>query len=213
MSMPLRKLSALSFSSLPAVILMTLSAAATAGEPLALGASAPMADAKLKDAATGKDVSIAGVKGSKGTLVVFTCNGCPFAKAWEERIVTLGNTYGKKGIGVLLVNANDPGKGANETSEAMAARAKERQMAFPYAVDATSAVAKAFGATKTPEAFVFDKAGKLVYRGTVDDNHEDTAAVKQHFLKDALDAVVAGKAPAPAETKSVGCGIKFRKVS
>jgi peroxiredoxin len=197
-----------------ALATFALSAPAFAQDkPLAIGATAPMADTKMQDPVSGKEVTLNGLKGKKGTLVVFTCNHCPYAKAWEQRIVELGNTYQAKGIGVVLVNSNDPGVNAGDSPEATGARAKERGMKFPYAIDATSGIAKAFGATKTPEAFLFDKGGKLVYHGTIDDNHEEPTKVAKRFLKDALDAVVAGKAPAVSETKSMGCGIKFRKVS
>ena len=188
------------------------SARADMGKPLALGATAPLATAKMKNA-DGKQVSIADVKGAKGTLVVFTCNNCPFAKAWEERIVDLGNSYSKKGVGVLLVNANDPTIADHDSYELIQARAKERGMKFPYAVDEGSAVARAFGASVTPEAFLFDKSGKLVYHGTIDDNHQQPDKVTKHYLKDALDAVLTNKAPPTAETKSMGCSIKFKKVS
>jgi peroxiredoxin len=187
-------------------------ARADSGKPLALGTTAPLASAKMKSA-DGKLVSIADVKGPKGTLVVFTCNGCPYARAWEERIVALGNTYSKKGVGVLLVNANDPGIAGADTFDKIQARASDRGMQFPYAVDEGSGVARAFGASVTPEAFLFDKGGKLVYHGTVDDNHQEPGKVEKRYLKDALDAVLAGKAPPVAETKSMGCGIKFKKVS
>jgi peroxiredoxin len=187
-------------------------ARADGGKPLALGATAPLPTAKLKSA-DGKSVSIAEVKGSKGTLVVFTCNNCPFARAWEERIVTLGNSYSKKGVGVLLANANDPNIAKADTFDLIQARAKDRGMQFPYAVDEGSALARAFGASVTPEAFLFDKAGKLVYHGTIDDNHQDADKASKHYLKDALDAVVTGKAPPVGETKSMGCGIKFKKES
>jgi peroxiredoxin len=92
----------------------------------------------------------------------------------------------------------------------MQARAKERGFAFPYVVDATSDVARAFGAARTPEVFLFDKEGKLVYHGAVDDNGQDAAKVDKAYLKDALDAVAGGKAVPVAETKSIGCSIKFR---
>ena len=92
----------------------------------------------------------------------------------------------------------------------MQARAKSLGLQVPYVVDETSAVAKAFGASVTPEAFLFDAGGKLAYHGTVDDNHRDADKVQKRYLKDALDAVVAGKAPAVPETKGLGCGIKFR---
>jgi peroxiredoxin len=185
-------------------------ARADIGKPLALGATAPLATTKMKSA-DGKVVSIAGAKGPRGTLVVFTCNGCPYARAWEERIVDLGNSYSKKGVGVLLVNANDPRITSIDTFDQIQTRAKERGMQFPYAVDQDSGLARAFGASVTPEAFLFDKAGKLVYHGTIDDNHQQPDQVTKHYLKDALDAVITGKAPPVTETKSMGCGIKFRK--
>ena len=198
-----------------AIALATVALCASASTALAqgakslpLGSKAPMTDTKLKNAADGKDVTLASVAGKKGTLAVFTCNNCPFAKAWEERIVALGNGYAKKGVGVILINAN---KG--ESAAEMQARAKERGMEFPYAVDDKGLVARAFGAQKTPEAYLFDKDGKLVYHGTIDDNHEEPAKAQKHYLKDALEAVVNGKAPPQPETKSMGCGIKFPKVS
>jgi peroxiredoxin len=200
---------------LSTIVITGTAGAAHAGEaqPLALGAKAPLADAKLKNATDGKEISLAQAAGKKGTLVVFTCNNCPFAKAWEERIVELGNTYAKKGIGVVLINSNSPSVSKGDTFEEMQKRAKERGMQVAYAADAQSTVARAFGASRTPEAFLFDKDGKLAYHGTIDDNHEEPTKVAKRYLRDALDAVVAGKAPALPETKSLGCGIKFPKVS
>jgi peroxiredoxin len=186
--------------------------AAEGATALALGSKAPLATTKMKNV-DGRMLAIADVTGKAGTLVVFTCNHCPFAKAWEERIVELANTYSKQGIGVILINANDPTKYAEDGSAEMQAHAKARGLQAPYVIDDTSAVARAFGATVTPEAFLFDKGGKLAYHGTVDDNHKDPAGVKSRYLKDALDAVAAGKAPTQPETKSLGCGIKFRPVS
>jgi len=180
-----------------------------AGGPLAIGASIPMADVKMKGV-DGKELAIADVRKDQGTLVVFTCNHCPFAKMWETRIVELGNTYAAKGIGVIAVNANDPKVAEEDSFEVMQARAKERGMQFPYVVDATSNLARAFGATRTPEAFLFDKSGKLVYHGAIDDNGQEPAKVESPYLKNALEAVVAGKDVAVKETKSIGCGIKFR---
>jgi peroxiredoxin len=180
-----------------------------AGGALSIGASIPMADVKMKNV-DGKELAIADVKKTGGTLVVFTCNHCPFAKAWETRIVELGNTYSAKGIGVIAVNANDPKVADQDSFEVMQQRAKERGMNYPYVVDATSNLARAFGATRTPEAFLFDKDGKLVYHGTIDDNAEEPTKVEARYLKNALDAVVNGAKVPVAETKSIGCGIKFR---
>jgi peroxiredoxin len=196
-----------------AFVLLAHAASAEEAKPLGLGATAPLATTKLKDPSDGKAVTIADARGPKGTLVVFTANNCPFAKAWEGRIVELANAYSKKGIGVLLVNANDPGISKSDTAELVKARHTERAMAVPYVIDESQTVARAFGASVTPEAFLFDKAGKLVYHGTVDDNSREPEKVTKRYLKDALEAVTAGKAPPVGETKGIGCGIKYKKVS
>lgn len=192
-----------------ALAALSTTAALAAAEDLAIGSPAPMADARLKNV-DGKEVSIASVKGSKGTLVVFTCNHCPWAKAWENRIAELANTYSKKGIGVVLINPNDPAAFPEDDFDGTVARAKQLKLKVPYAVDATSDVARAFGATRTPEAYLFDKSGKLVYHGTIDDNARDPAKVTARYLKDALDATLAGKPVPLAETRALGCGIKYR---
>lgn len=201
------------------VYLMTLGVAALAcasllfaaeeAKSLALGSSAPMADQKMKNV-DGREVSLADVCGEKGTLVIFTCNACPWAKAWEDRIVALGNEYAAKGVGVIAINSNDPAKVADDGYEGMQQRAKDKKFAFPYVVDATSGVARAFGAARTPEIFLFDAAGKLAYHGTIDDNAQEPAKVEARYLRDALEAVAAGREVALKETKALGCGIKFR---
>ena len=193
---------------IPALLCLAVSSAA-AGGPLPIGATIPMTDVAMKNV-DGKDVTLKSVMQPAGILVVFTCNHCPFAKRWESRIVELGNTYAAQGVGVVAINANDPKTYPDDSFEAMQARAKEKGMAFPYVVDATSDVARAFKATKTPEVFLFDKDGKLVYHGAVDDNGEEPAKVQRAYLKEALEAVVAGKEVVVKETKSIGCGIKFR---
>jgi peroxiredoxin len=200
-----------SMASVGAVAILVGAGAARAGDGIAIGSPVPAAAAKTKmKNVDGKLVSIADVSGKTGTLVVFTCNHCPFAKDWEQRIVELGNSYAGRGIGVVLVNANDPAMHPDDGYTEMQARAKSRGMKMPYVVDETSAVARAFGASVTPEAFLFDKAGKLAYHGTIDDNRKEPDKVSAHYLKDALEAVVAGKKPPVAETKGLGCGIKFR---
>ncbi len=176
---------------------------------LVLGSTVPMADAAMKGI-DGKSLTIAKAAGKKGTLVVFTCNACPWVKNWETRISEVGNAAHKAGIGVIAINSNDPSKNAEDGYDEMKKRAKKLGIKFPYVVDATSDVARAFGATRTPEAFLFDAEGKLVYHGTIDDSPRDPAAVKDAYLKQAVDAVVAGQVVPLAETKSLGCTIKFR---
>lgn len=172
------------------------------------GAAIPDRDVKMKNV-DGRELSIADVAGAKGTLVVFTCNHCPWAKAWETRIAALGNTYAQRGVGVIAINSNDPASYADDSFEAMVKRAKERDFKFPYVVDKGSTVAKAFGAERTPEAFLFNADGTLVYHGTIDDNADDAGAVKAHYLRDALESVATGQPVAVKETKALGCGIKF----
>jgi peroxiredoxin len=179
---------------------------------LALGATAPVATVRMKSV-DGRELTIADAKGEKGTLVIFTCNHCPWVKAWETRIAELGNASQAKGIGVIAINSNDPAAYPEDSFDEMQKRAKDRGMRYPYVVDATSEVARAFGASHTPEIFLFGKDGKLAYKGAVDDNAKEPEKVKEHFLADALEAVAAGKAPAMAETKALGCSIKYRKSS
>ncbi len=203
-------------SSVFALSLAAAAALATApaarAEGIALGDLAPMATEPMKNV-DGKTVTLESVKGAKGTLVVFTCNHCPWAQAWETRIIELGNTYKKKGVGAIAINSNDPEAYPEDGFADMQKRAKQRKIAYPYVVDETSAVAVAFGASHTPEAFVFDADGKLVYHGGIDDNAKKPREVKERWLKNALDAVVAGKGVPMAETKAFGCGIKFRKTA
>ena len=175
---------------------------------LDLGATAPKADVKMKSV-DGKEVSLAEIAGKQGTLVIFTCNHCPWAKAWQDRIAKLGNDYAKRGVGVIAINANDPKANADDGYDGMVARAKALNLQFPYVVDSRSVVAKAFGAERTPEAFVFDAQGKLVYHGTIDDNAENADQVKQAYLANALEAVATGKPVETKETKALGCTIKF----
>ena len=182
---------------------------APARAQLAIGDAVPMKDVKMTGV-DGKSVTLADVAGKKGTLVVFTCNHCPWAKMWQTRVTEIGNAAGKAGIGMVAINANDPAEYPEDNMDGMKQRAKQLGIKFPYVVDASSDVARAFGATRTPEAFLFDAEGKLVYHGTIDDSPKDATAVKDAWLKDAVNAVSTGKTVTTAETKAMGCSIKFR---
>ena len=187
---------------------------ATAAEPrpaLPLGAPMPSAAATVKmKNVDGKPASIRDVAGQKGTLVVFTCNHCPYAKAWEKRVAELANRGSQQGIGAILINPNDPTTYPEDGFAEMQARARSLDLRVPYVVDDTSDVARAFGASVTPEAFLFAADGKLAYHGTIDDNRADPDRVTAPYLRDALAAVAAGRAPKTKATKSLGCSIKFR---
>ena len=182
---------------------------AAAPAALKLGKAAPSTAVKMKNV-DGKRLSIAEVKGEKGTLVVFTCNHCPFVIAWEDRMVALANEYAKKGVGVIFVNPNDPTRKPQDGFENMQKRAKTKGMAFPYVVDEGSVVARAFGAARTPECFLFDAKMKLVYHGAVDDNSRSPDRVTKRYLSDALAALVAGETSKEKVTRAPGCSIKWR---
>ncbi len=178
-------------------------------EPLELGTPWVRASTPLVGF-DGQQVALQSVRKERGTLVIFTCNHCPWARRWEERIVALGNEYGEKGVGVVAINPNDPSVYQDDSLAAMKARAEATGMKFPYVSDPGSQVARAFGASKTPEIFLFDQENKLVYYGAVDDNAESPAQVKAHYLKDALTALTEGRPIPLARTKAFGCSIKFK---
>lgn len=204
--------SALLLGSLAALATAQNGAAPSAPSALALGASAPMSDIAMQNI-DGKPLTIAKAAGKKGTLVMFICNHCPYVKAWQPRIAEIGNAAMKQGIGVIAINSNDPEAYPEDAFAEMAPRAKSVGYRFPYVVDATSAVAREFGATRTPEIFLFDAKGKLVYHGAIDDNAQHADQVTQRWLNDAVTAVASGKPVTTAESKALGCGIKFRAVA
>ncbi len=173
-----------------------------------IGDTAPMLDEAMRNVDESQ-VSIRSVAQEHGTLVVFTCNHCPYSRAWEQRIAELGNTYMQRGVGVIAINSNDPAMFAIDDFAPMQERAASLGMNFPYVVDSTSDVARAFDAQKTPEVYLLDADMRLVYRGAVDDNTE-AGDVQRHFLRDALDALIEGRPIDPAETRAIGCSIKFR---
>lgn len=142
--------------------------------------------------------------------VVFTCNHCPYAQAWEGRLVDIQSDYADRGAQLVAISSNDAGRYPADGFPEMKRRAEERGFNFPYLYDESQEVARAYGAERTPEVFLFDRAGTLRYHGTVDDNYDDPSAVRANYLRDAIDAVLDGREPAPAETRPVGCTIKWK---
>ena len=173
-----------------------------------------VADFTVKNTVTGKPVSLYSLPGAtKGAIVVFTCNHCPFAKKYEQRIIDIDKKYASKGFPVLAISSNDPSIAPEDAPALLASRAKEKGYGFPYGYDETQAVAHTFGATKTPHAFLVAKeGGKWVvkYIGAIDDNTDEPENVKTPYLANAIDAVLAGKAVAVTETKAIGCTIKWK---
>lgn len=185
---------------------------AKAPQHLQPGSSLPegAADMPLKNI-DGKTVTLAGAKGAKGSLIFFTCNHCPYVKAWQDRMVRLGNQAIEQGYGVIAVNPNDPAIVPGDSLDAMKELATSKGYKFPYASDEAGRLAKLFGASRTPEVFLIDASGKVAYHGAIDDNSESAEGVKERWLRDALEAVAAGKELAVKDTKAIGCSIKFPK--
>lgn len=148
--------------------------------------------------------------GAKVLGVIFHCNHCPYAQAWEGRLIQAQRDYAARGAQFVLINANDPVKYPADSFEQMQQRAREKQYPFPYLFDDTQEVARQYGATRTPEIFLFDAQRVLRYHGAPDDNYEDPRAVRQPYLRDAIEALLAGKTPPVTETKPVGCSIKWK---
>jgi hypothetical protein len=144
------------------------------------------------------------------TAVVFTCNHCPYALAWHERILDVARDYSDRGVRFLLVNPNDDERYPTDSHEAMKERvAADGGWPLPYLRDETQEVARAYGARTTPDVFVFDSEGRLRYRGAPDSDYRDPSQGAA-WLREALDAVLAGEEPARAETEPVGCSIKWK---
>lgn len=142
--------------------------------------------------------------------VVFTCNHCPYARAWEDRLIDIQADYADRGVQLVAISANDANKYPADSLPRMKERSEEKGFNFPYLYDESQEVARAYGAERTPEIFLFDKGGTLRYHGTVDDNYDDPAAVRNYYFRDALEAVLEGRHPLTAETVPVGCTIKWK---
>ena len=168
-------------------------------------------DFSLKNV-NGKTVSMRADKNAKGFIVTFTCNECPYAKLYEDRLIALHNKYAPQGYPVIAINPNDPTASPDDSFELMQKRAKEKAFPFPYLTDAGQKITKAYGATRTPHLYILNREeGNLVVRyiGALDDNSRDEAAVTKRYAEAALEALLAGQPVATTTTKAVGCTIKW----
>ncbi|MBA3972066.1 MAG: thioredoxin family protein [Bacteroidetes bacterium] len=193
-------MAALVFLTATAFTLATISPELEIGKPL------PGADVKMMDV-SGKEITLSEAKSENGILVIFSCNTCPYVKLSESRIKEVAQLAKANKIGVVLVNSNEAQRADEDSLDAMKKYAVAQGYNFSYVLDKNSTVANAFGATRTPHVFLFDKKG-LAYRGAIDDNIKDSKDAKEHFLKDAIIAIGAGKAVKTNSSKSVGCSIK-----
>jgi thioredoxin-related protein len=179
----------------------------TVSDPLPLGSNMPKAENTLKDI-SGKDITLKSALKENGLLVMFSCNTCPVVINNQARTKEICEFATKKDIGVVLLNSNEANRKNSESLTAMQQYAKQQGYGWYYAEDKNNELADAFGATRTPECFLFDKNGKLVYHGAIDDSPSDAASVNRNHLKEAMNEVLAGKEVSVKQSKSVGCSIK-----
>ena len=168
-------------------------------------------DFKLKNV-DGKMVSLSDYKDAKGFIITFTCNHCPFAVAYQDRIIALHNKYAPLGYPVVAINPNDKTKSPEDSYDEMIVRAKEKQFPFVYLYDESQEVAKAYGAMRTPHMYILKKEGNdlmVKYVGAIDDNADDASMVTKKYLENAMDEILTGKEVTTNSTKAIGCTIKW----
>lgn len=161
-----------------------------------------------------KTVSLHDYANKEGVIVVFTCNHCPYAKAYETRIMELDAKFAQLGYPVLAINPNDPVREPEDAPAEMKRQSEEKGYTFPYLFDATQEVARTFGATKTPHVYLLKNTFGIFtveYIGAIDDNTDDPAAVKIRYVEDAISALQKGEKPAVTFTKAIGCTIKWKQ--
>ena len=173
---------------------------------LALGAEAPPFDLPGVD---GRNHALSDYGDATALALVWSCNHCPYVQAWEGRMRQIQADYADRGVRLVAINSNDAQRYPEDSFEAMRDRARAEGFNFDYLHDEDQTVARAYGPERTPEVFLFDRDRRLVYHGAIDDAR-DEQAVRQHHLRAALDAVLAGGTPPVAETPAVGCSVKWR---
>jgi len=174
---------------------------------LPIGAAMPKAEVKMKDV-SGKEVTLRDAAKKNGLLVMFSCNTCPYVIKNQQRTTEVANYANTKDIGIILVNSNEGQRSDDDSYAAMQQYAKKHGYKWNYVLDENSVLADAFGAKKTPECYLFNKAGKLVYHGAIDDNPSNESAVSRKHLKEAMDQLLKGEEISVKTSKSVGCSIK-----
>lgn len=207
------------FTAIAAVVLAFAFIAASSVEHHSLNKNETAAGYKIGDAATdfklknvdGKLVSLSDYKTAKGFIVIFTCNECPYAKGYENRIIALDAKYKKQGYPVIAINPSDPVKQPSDALALMQKRAKEKGFTFPYLVDEGQAIYPQYGAQRTPHVFLLQKDGDkniVRYIGAIDNNHEDETDASEKYVEKAVNALLTNKKIAVETTVAVGCGIK-----
>lgn len=192
------------------VMLAAMSAFTTAPEGLPIGADMPKADVKMKDV-SGALVSLKEAATANGLLVMFSCNTCPYVIKNQGRTKAICSFAKEQGLGVIVLNSNEGGRSNGESLAEMQAYASQQNYKWYYALDSDNVLADAFGANRTPECFLFNKNGKLVYHGAIDDSPADIGQVKRTHLKQAITEMMQGSDVSVKESRSVGCSIRRKE--
>ena len=190
---------------LPILLLVVATAAFVAAPGVRVGDTAPAFELKSTE---GELVSFDSYPDAKGYVVTFTCNTCPYAVLYEDRLIDFHQRYAPRGWPVIAINPNDPVAQPDDTFEKMRAKAAAKDFPFAYLVDEGQGTYPAYGATKTPHIFLVDQHRQVRYIGALDDNARDPGAVKTRYVEDAIRAIEAGREPAVTTTRAIGCSIK-----
>lgn len=187
--------------------LVLMSSSAYNQDELKIGSKAPMIDHKLADI-SGRSLTLGEVAQENGLLVMFSCNTCPWVNKWEDRYPDISRMVKANKIGMIALNPNEDYRERGDGMDDMIKRARKAGYDFPYALDKDHQIADAFGATRTPQVFLFNSEMILVYAGAIDDNANDASSVKDYYIKDAIDQLISGEKLTRPNTKSLGCTIK-----
>ena len=161
----------------------------------------------------GKMISLGSNKSVKGYILVFTCNTCPYAQMYEDRIIELHNKYASQGYPVLAIQPNDVTKSPGDSFDNMKTRAQQKSFPFPYLIDETQEVTKTYGATNTPHVYILNKLSegnfRVEYIGAIDNNSRNASAASKHYVQEAVESLLSGNEITSKSTKAIGCGIKW----
>ncbi|GAB5408736.1 MAG: thioredoxin family protein [Balneolaceae bacterium] len=174
---------------------------------LEIGSKVPKPNQKVSDV-SGRSITLNEVAQENGILVLFTCNTCPWVTKWEDRYAELSSITKQNKIGMIALNPNEGYRQRGDGLDDMVKRVRKANYDFPYALDKDHQIADAFGVTRTPQVYLFNDNLELVYVGAIDDNANSAISVKENYLKDAIQQLMAGEQPKRQNTKSVGCTVK-----
>ena len=196
------------------VFLITASLVAMASKPATFDYEVgdKVALFKLKNF-DGSMVALKDYSNSKGVILIFDCNTCPYSRGYNNRIIALHKMFAPKGFPVITINPNDGEQSPGDSFDEMAAKARKKKYDFPYLLDETQQVARSFGATNTPHVFLLEKKGDdfvVAYIGAIDNNPRDGGQADKKYVEEAVNALLAGQPVAVRKTKAVGCGVKWK---